>query len=55
MQERGSTTSPPRWVKAFRIIAIFVVSLFVILHLAGYGLGGHTLHSGATEYGVHQP
>jgi hypothetical protein len=51
MRSQGSTTSMPRWVKAFGVVAILVGSLFVILHLAGYGLGGHTLHSGV----VHRP
>ena len=36
----GSTTSTPRWVKVFGIIVL--VLLFVILHLTGGGLGGHT-------------
>ena len=31
----------PRWVKVFGIIAIALVALFVILHLAGRGFGGH--------------
>jgi hypothetical protein len=51
MHDRGSTVRAPRWVKAFGIVAILVIALFVILHLAGYGLGGHALHSGVT----HQP
>ena len=51
MHDRGSTVRAPRWVKAIGIAAILVIALFVILHLAGYGLGGHTLHSGVT----HQP
>ncbi|MDB5516598.1 MAG: hypothetical protein JWQ17_3356 [Tardiphaga sp.] len=51
MRSQGSTTSMPRWAKAFGVVAILVGSLFVILHLAGYGLGGHTLHSGV----VHRP
>lgn len=33
----------PRWVYGFGFIAIVLVLLFVILHLAGGGLGGHTL------------
>jgi hypothetical protein len=33
----------PRWVYVFGIIAIVLVLLFVILHLTGRGLGGHTL------------
>jgi hypothetical protein len=32
----------PRWVKVFGIIGIVLVLLFVILHLAGRGFGGHT-------------
>ena len=39
---RGSTTGTPRWVYVFGIIAIVLVLLFVILHLTGGGLGGHT-------------
>jgi hypothetical protein len=55
MHSPGSTTSTPRWVKAFGITAFVVVLLLVILHLAGDGLGGHMLHSGVTEHGMHQP
>lgn len=32
----------PLWVKIFGIIALVLVLLFVILHLTGRGLGGHT-------------
>jgi ABC-type transporter Mla subunit MlaD len=32
----------PRWVYVFGIVALIVVLLFVILHLTGHGLGGHT-------------
>ena len=39
--DRGSTTSTPRWVYVFGIIAIVLVLLFVIMHLTGGGLGGH--------------
>jgi hypothetical protein len=40
---RDSTddTGTPRWVYLFGIIAIFLVLLFVILHLIGGGLVGH--------------
>jgi hypothetical protein len=31
----------PRWVKVFGIIAIILALVFVIVHLAGGGLGGH--------------
>ena len=39
--DRRSTNSTPRWVKVFGIIALVLILLFVILHLAGGGLGGH--------------
>jgi hypothetical protein len=40
----GSTTSTPRWVKVFGIIALVVVLLFVVLLLigGGHGPGRHT-------------
>ncbi len=50
--DRESTTGTPRWVKVFGIIALVVVLLFVILHLSGGGLGGHTP---PIERGVEQP
>lgn len=31
----------PRWVKVFGIIVGVLILLFVILHLAGGGLGNH--------------
>ena len=31
----------PRWVKVFGIIAVVVLVLFVILHVAGGGPGRH--------------
>lgn len=45
--DRGSPPSTPRWVKVLGIIAIVLILLFVILHLAGNNLGcppagGHT-------------
>lgn len=39
--DRGSPPSTPRWVKVFGIIVIVLVLLFVILHLTGFGFGGH--------------
>jgi hypothetical protein len=47
-----ATTSTPRWVKVFGIIVIILILLFVILHLTGGGLGGHTPF---IERGVQQP
>jgi hypothetical protein len=40
----GSPPSTPRWVKVSGIIGIVLILLFVILHLAGLGLGGHMHH-----------
>ena len=40
--DTGDDTSTPRWVYVFGIIGIALVLLFVILHLTGGGLGGHT-------------
>ena len=42
--DRGPTTSTPRWVKVFGIIALVLVLLVVIQHLAGNILGGGGLH-----------
>ena len=39
--DRRSPPSTPRWVKVSAIIVIVLVLLFVILHLAGGGFGGH--------------
>lgn len=36
-----STTGTPRWVYAFGFVVIVLLVLFVVLHLAGHGLGGH--------------
>jgi hypothetical protein len=33
----------PRWVKAFALVAIALVLLFVILHLTGGGFRSHTV------------
>jgi len=39
---RESPPSTPRWVKVFGIVTLILLLLFVILHLTGHGLGGHT-------------
>ncbi|MEO8180451.1 MAG: hypothetical protein ABI895_16560 [Deltaproteobacteria bacterium] len=31
----------PRWVKIFGVVGLVLLVLFVLAHLAGYGLGGH--------------
>jgi hypothetical protein len=58
----GSTTSPPRWVKVFGIIALVVILLFVVLLLTGggHGPGRHTggpggLPSPSSAGGGHTP
>jgi hypothetical protein len=38
---RGSTPGRPRWVKVLGSIAGVLVLVFVVLHLAGGGMGGH--------------
>ncbi|MCY9693407.1 hypothetical protein [Paenibacillus alginolyticus] len=51
----GSSSSTPRWVKVFGIIAIVLVLFLVILHLTGRGFGGHGGHtpsSSVIEQGV---
>ncbi|WP_426998463.1 hypothetical protein [Pseudarthrobacter sp. N5] len=40
-RRRGPLAGAPRWVKVFGIIAVVLVLLFVISHLAGGGMGGH--------------
>ena len=37
----SSTTDTPRWVMVFGSIVIALVLIFVIVHLAGGGLGEH--------------
>lgn len=55
MNDRESTTSTPRWVKVFGLIALVLVLLFVILHLTGRGRGGPGGHTPPIEHGVQQP
>ena len=63
---RGSSPSTPRWVKAFGIIVLVVVLLFVIslladvrhgpgLHTPSGSFGGQTTASIVTVQGVQQP
>jgi len=40
--DEESTGGTPRWVKLLGIIALVLVLLFVILHLAFGGFGGHS-------------
>jgi hypothetical protein len=40
--DAGDDIGTPRWVYVSGTIAIVLVLLFVILHLTGHGLGGHT-------------
>ena len=57
---RGSPPGIPRWVKLFVIIFIAVILLVVILHLMGFGFGGHgangaegTISGGIADYTLH--
>jgi hypothetical protein len=36
-----SEQATPRWVKVFGGVAAALLLLFIVLHLAGRGLGGH--------------
>lgn len=45
---RGSAPGAPRWVKVFGIVAVLLVLLFIILHLTGNSIGGHTMHGGGS-------
>ncbi|WP_328971437.1 hypothetical protein [Streptomyces sp. NBC_00239] len=40
--ERGPAPGRPRWVNVFLAVLIALVVAFVIMHLAGGGMGGHT-------------
>ena len=42
--DRGDDTRTPRWVKAFGIITLLVVLVFVVLMLAGGGDHGPGRH-----------
>ena len=39
----ASPPGMPGWVKAFGIVALVLIMLFVVLHLTGHGMGGHGL------------
>ena len=41
--DASDDTGIPRWVYVFGTILVVLVLLFVILHLTGGGLGGHTM------------
>ena len=42
--DRDSPPPTPRWVKVFGLLALALVLLFVIKHLAGGGFRGHVGH-----------
>ncbi len=46
--ERRSSSGVPRWVKIFMLVFIILVSLFVILHLMGFGFGDHAMFIDST-------
>lgn len=50
----NSPPSTPRWVKIFVIAFIVLVVVIVILHLMGFGIGGHgmSIHSFILEQGL---
>lgn len=51
----GEDEGPPRWVKAFGIVAIVLVVLFVVVHLTVGGLGNHGMPAGGTGIGGSHP
>ena len=42
----GVGPGTPRWVKVFAIVTSMLLVAFVVLHLTGHQLGGHTLSAG---------
>jgi hypothetical protein len=52
--DREAPPSTPRWVKAFGIIALVLILLFVGVHLTG-NAPTHTPASGGTEHGMQAP
>ena len=52
---RASPPTTPRWVKVFVIIFIILVVLFVIMHLMGFGFGGHGLGGHIPTVGAGDP
>lgn len=52
--DRGSNGTP-RWVKVFGIVALVLVLLFVILHLADPDRHGPRRHTQFGESGSHTP
>lgn len=38
---RDAGHATPRWVKVFALIALALLVLFVVVHLAGGGMGSH--------------
>ena len=49
---RGGTARMPRWARVSGIIVLVLGLLFVMLHLAGHGRGGHARPA---EHGMRQP
>jgi hypothetical protein len=47
--------SLPRWVVVFGMVAAILVLLFVVLHVAGAGLGRHPDSSSHTKDSVQRP
>ena len=51
----GSTTSTPRWVKVFGIVALVLLHLFIVLHLADPDRYGPGRHTPPIDHGVQLP
>jgi hypothetical protein len=53
VSNQDSTTSTPRWVKVFGILAVVVALLFVVMLLAGGGRHGPSRHR-VSDSGVYR-
>lgn len=40
-RDAGDGHATPRWVKIFALVALALLVLFVVVHLAGGGMGSH--------------
>ena len=50
--DAGRPTGVPRWVKILGVVALLLLLVLVVLHLAGNSLGGPGSHFGAADPGL---
>ena len=53
--DHGSTASIPRWVKVFGLVALVLVLVFIVLHLADPGRHGPGRHITSIEHFAQLP